>query len=162
MTRTPHRRAALLGLPLALTGLLTTAAAGGCGSNSAGSSGGNGGAGKGALQCQFSTFLEAPVRKQLVATSSVSCDFPVVTSKTTLVIQGRRTGAGNTAWDNFGDPKSTTTPPPNQLSYTVICTGGLDYQASADITGTGPNGQAFHSHETTDTVSYTQADCDAS
>jgi hypothetical protein len=154
-----ERRALLLGVPLALVSLLTTAA--GCGSSS-GSGGGGSGGGNSSLQCSFTTLLEAPVHRQIAATSSVICNFPVVSSTTTLVIQAKKHGAPATAWDNYGDPKTTAVPPPNGLEYTAICVGGLDYQASADITGVGPNNQPFHSYETTDTVTYTQAECNQS
>jgi hypothetical protein len=78
------------------------------------------------------------------------------------VIQAKKAGAPATEWDNVDDPKTTAQVPPNELAYTAICVGGLDYQASADITGVGPNNQPFHSHETTDTVTYTQAECNQS
>lgn len=130
-----------------------TCTAGGCGS-----SGGGPGV-PSALVCNFDTFLQAPVSRQLVATSSVTCDFTVVNATTRLVIQGRKTGAGNTAWDNFSSPRVTEALPPNSLTYKVICVGGYDYQASASIDGVGPNGQPFHSNETSPVVSYTAADC---
>lgn len=134
-----------------IAGLSCTA--GGCGS-----SGGGPGV-PSALVCNFDTFLAAPVDRQIVATSSVTCDFTVVTATTKLVIQGRKTGTGNTAWDNFSDPRVSEAIPPNSLSYHVICVGGYDYQASASITGVGPNGQPFHTDETSPVVSYTAADC---
>ena len=154
------RRALLIGVPLALVSLLATTAAG-CGSTGGSGNGGSGG-GKSAFQCTFTTYLEAPVKRQIAATSSVICNFPVVTSTTTLVIQAKKHGAPNSAWDNVDDPKTTATVPPNELAYTAICVGGLDYQASADITGVGPNNQPFHSYETTDVVTYTQAECNQS
>lgn len=163
MNAKPRRRALLVGVPLALVSLLTTAA--GCGSSSgsgSGGSGGGGGGGKSSLQCSFTTLLGAPVQRQITATSSVICNFPVVSSTTTLVIQAKPHGSANTHWDNVDHPKTTGTVPPNDLTYTVICVGGLDYQASADITGFGPNNQPFHSYETTDTVTYTQAECNQS
>lgn len=147
----------IIGAAAAACVLALTGAQGGCGGSS-GAAGGGGGA-PGALQCNFDTFMQAPVKRQIVATSNVTCDFPVVTSVTTLVIQGRKTGSGDDAWDNFDDPKRTGQAPPNELTYTVTCIGGYDYQASADITGVGPNGQPFHSHETTPVVSYSAADC---
>lgn len=156
--RPPRRRgASLLAVPLALVSLLATTAAG-CGSSGGSSSG----SGKSALSCNFDTELQAPVKRQLLATSSVYCDFPVESATTTLVIQARKTGESNLHWDNVDDPKTTTGIPPNQLSYTVVCVGGLDYQASADITGIAADGKAFHADETTDVVSYTQAECNQS
>lgn len=130
--------------------------AGGCGSSGGGSSSGGGGS---SLQCTFDTYLQAPVNRQLIATSSVTCDFTVVTSTTRLVIQGRRTGSDNTAWDNFSNPRVTEALPPTSLTYKVICVGGYDYQASASIDGVGPNGQPFHANDTTPVVSYATADC---
>jgi hypothetical protein len=136
-----------------LVGLCCTA--GGCGSTSSGASSGVGGG----LQCSFDTFMQAPVKRQITATSSVTCDFTVVTAETTLVILARKTGSGDSAWDAFYEPAQTSALPPNSLTYKVTCLGGHDYEASADITGTGPQGQPFHAHETSPVASYTAADC---
>lgn len=149
-----HKQITAAAAAAALVALTCTA--GGCGSSSGGSSGAGG---AGGLNCQFNTFLNSPVKKQITATSSVFCDFTPVTARTTLVIQGRKTGAGASAWDNFDDPKASNGIPMPDLTYTVTCIGGYDYQASADITGVGPQGQPFHSHETTPVTSYTAADC---
>lgn len=137
--------------------LAATAAQGGCGSSGSSKSGGNGPGSP--LACNFDTQLRAPEKGQLIATSSVTCNFPVASARTTLVIQGRKTGTDNTAWDNFDDPKPTTAVPPNHLTYAVTCIGGYDYQASADITGVSANGAPFHADETTPVVSYTTAEC---
>lgn len=140
--------AAIAGAAL-LAGLTCTA--GGCGST----------AGKtaAAAGCSFDTFMQAPTHRQIVTTSSVSCAGLIEEATTTLVVQGRKTGEGAGAWDNFDDPKRTVAVPPNSLTYTVTCIGGYDYQASADITGTFTDGKPFHYHETTPVASYTAADC---
>lgn len=127
-------------------------AAAGCSSKAGGAAAAGG-------DCSFDTFMQAPVHQQITATSSVSCALRIEEATTTLVIQGRRIGSGAGAWDNFDDPKRITTVPPNELSYTVTCIGGYDYQASADITGTYIDGKPFHYDETTPVASYTAADC---
>jgi len=147
----------ITGAAAAVAILAATGAQGGCGSSSAPKSS-SGGAGS-PLVCNFDTQLGAPIHHQLTATSSVTCNFPVGTAKTTLVIQGRKTGSGETAWDNFDDPKTSGQVPPNSLTYTVTCIGGYDYQASADITGLADNGAPFHADETSPVVAYTAAEC---
>lgn len=161
---TRSRHGTLLAVPLALVSLLTTTAAG-CGSGS-----GSGGSTHVAIQgnpvaahkCKTVLDLHTPAAKQLTATYSVSCNFPLTSASTTLVIQGRPTGSGGTAWDNLSDPKVSEAVSSIFLTYTVPCVTSLEYQGSASIDAVGVDGTPVNTLDTTTPRSYGPSECSGS
>lgn len=110
-------------------------------------------------KCTIVLAMPHPVNKQLVATLTVSCNFPAESADLSLVIQGRHIGAGDTGWDNLSDPKRTVQALPATLTYTVPCITALEYQASASLDTLAPDGTPVHDDETTTPRSYDASEC---
>jgi hypothetical protein len=112
-----------------------------------------------ALQCRFVLDMGAPVERQLTATMTVSCNFPVADSTTSLVIQGKPAGSPDTDWDNVDDPVPSSQIPPVSLTYKINCVAGYDYPASASIDALAENGAPVNATETTTPRSYSASEC---
>lgn len=152
-------RKAIITAAAAAALLALTGAQGGCGSS--GSTGtttvqGNPASAK---KCKSSLIMQAPVGKLLTATYTVSCNFPVASADTSLVIQGRPIGGSNADWDNLSDPKRSSATTDISLTYTVPCITSLQYQASASIDALADDGTPFNSSDTTTPKSYGASEC---
>ncbi|HEY1820388.1 MAG TPA: hypothetical protein VGG83_10695 [Trebonia sp.] len=112
-----------------------------------------------AKKCTMTLRMLSPQDKQLTASLTVTCDFPVASMYTTLVIQGRPTGSGDTAWQNVDEPATTADTPPAVLTFTYNCVTGYDFQASASIDGSGADGSPFTATQTTTPRSYGASEC---
>lgn len=143
-----------------------TGAQGGCGSSGAQSPSTHGttnveiqGDPASAHRCKMELVQHTPVNRQLTATLTVTCNFPLVSAYTTLVIQGRPVGADDTQWDNLSDPVSSEATSDITLTYKVPCITGLEYQSSASIDASGADGTPVHSNETTTPRVYDATQC---
>lgn len=148
-------------LILALAG-----AQGGCGSSSNGGAPTHGatkveiqGQPGAARQCKMTLIQHEPVQRQLVATLTVTCNFPLVSAYTTLVIQGRPVGGDNTQWDNLGTPKPSSETENITLTYKVPCITALEYQSSASIDASGADGTPVHADQETTPRAYNATQC---
>lgn len=115
-----------------------------------------------AHKCKTTLSMPPPTRKQLVATYSVTCNFPIASASTSLVIQARPVGGDNTSWDNVDDPKVSSATSSIWLSYTVPCVTKLEYQASASIDAAGADGTPVNTSDTTTPRSYGASECSGS
>jgi len=150
----------ITGAAAAVAILAATGAQGGCGSSS--SSGTTTVQNQGApstKKCDLRLTSEHPVNKQLTATVSVTCNFPIAEANTSLVIQGRPIGGDNTSWDNLGDPKTTGATTNITLSYTVPCITSLEYQASTSIDALADDGAPVNATDSTAPRSYNASEC---
>lgn len=100
-----------------------------------------------------------PATKQITATLTVSCNFPLVSAYTTLVIQGRPVGGDGTQWDNLINPLSTADTTGIRLTYTTLCVTSLEYQSSASLDASGADGTPVHSDQTTTPRAYNASEC---
>jgi hypothetical protein len=151
-----RRSHTLLTTPLAVAASLPTAVADECGFDSA-----NGGRpapsltthvaehGYGPLKCVLTLESLHPVNKQLIATLTVSCNFPIGSGVTSLVIQGRPLGGNDTQWDDVDDPVTTVATSDISLTYTVPCITSLEYRASASIDAETEDGTPVTATDTT-------------
>lgn len=91
-------------LPLAIGALLFTTA-GGCGSSGASGTTAHTtiqGDPNAAKKCKTVLDMHHPVDKQLTATFTVTCNFPIASADSSLVIQGKPVGSDNTHWERSG------------------------------------------------------------
>lgn len=149
---------------LAATALLFTTA-GGCGSSGPSGSStqvtvkGNPDA---THKCKTILVMQHPVAKQLTATYTVTCNFTIASADTSLVIQGRPIGSGNTSWDNISDPRKSTATTGISLTYAVPCITSLEYQASGQFDALADDGTPATSSDTTTPRSYGASECSGS
>jgi hypothetical protein len=137
--------------------LLAASQQGGCGDGGGRSSGG--GDQQSALNCILDLQFTGPTKGQLIATVDATCDFLVASSQTSLVILGKPAGSSQMSWQAISEPKTSTQIPPVSLTYAALCSPG-EWEASASITGVGPNAQPFHSTSTDPMLEpLTKADC---
>lgn len=111
--------------------------------------------------CRVVVTLLHPVNKQISATLTVTCNFPVATADVSLVIQGKPIGADATHWDNVDDPV-TSHEIPTTLTYVHNCVTGIDYQASASVDALADDGTPVHDTETDGPKYYLAPDCSGS
>jgi hypothetical protein len=155
-------------LPFALLATLaTSAAAGGCGSDAAGKNSPTSlhtsveidGDPASTHKCKTELTMPHPNGRQLTATYKVTCNFPIASASTSLVIQGRPAGGDNTQWDNVDDPTISGKVPPLIITYAHNCVTGIEYQASASIDAVGVDGTPVNSIDTTTPRSYGASEC---
>jgi hypothetical protein len=144
--------------------VLATGAQGGCGSTGAKPSGGGTkvqiqGDPANSHKCKLELVQHLPVDKLLTATLTVTCNFPLASAYTTLVIQGRPVGGDDTQWDNLGDPQPSSETTHITLTFRIPCITALEYQSSASIDASGADGTPVHADQTTTPRSYSASQC---
>ena len=139
-----------------------TGASGGCGSNGPAPSTthtsiqGNPDA---ADKCKTVLEMHHPVNKQLTATFTVTCNFPIASADSSLVIQGKPIGSDNTNWDNVDDPQLSQQIPPLTLTFKHNCVTGIDYEATASIDALADDGNPVNASATTTPEFYGPSEC---
>lgn len=142
-----------------------TGASGGCGSSGATGTSAQTtvkGDPDAADKCKTVLEMHHPVNKQLTATFTVTCNFPIASADSSLVIQGKPVGSDDTHWDNVDDPDTSQQIPPLTLTFTHNCVTGIDYQASASIDALANDGNPVSSSATTTPKSYSPSECSGS
>lgn len=115
-----------------------------------------------AKQCTITLISHHPIDKQLTATLTVSCNFPVADATTRLLIQGRPLGGNDTQWDTVIGPKESSATTGISLSVTIFCITSLDYQASASIDALADDGTPVNASDTTTPLHYSSSECNGS